>query len=422
MSAAAQTALTPRKVVKGWSQIPNSLIENCGTLTHAELVLSMIVLRADASAGPIMVTEDKWSRWTGLNRRTLEYAVAGLSKKGVLKVQGRGMQARYEFDRRNWEVYVSTVAPAERPKTEGRKAVKPVAAKPGAMVHPDCSGECALIRQDREEVKAGSLHLVPPPAPLPNAQRVAQTPRDSQAPRDARRVNPPVATPIPQPVAQIDQAALAYPKALETLQSLFPWVETPFLVQLVGNVRAAKFTDVTDAELAEAIQHAYKRKGRVQQSEGLFLLTVPESLAAIRRRPKVDTAKAAADQFASHREGILQMLRRTHGVLDALGQPFTRAAVKVRSLAGRVEAQDANMLDLEALDQDMEAIEREVIGYAVGALDDQQRVECEQMVERCLKPYVGKFTAKQLADMRENAFSRGALNAMGIPRLGSLYV
>jgi len=421
MSAAAQVA--PRKVTDGWCQIPNSLIENARTLTAAEFYLSLIVLRKDKRHGPVVLTAKNWQEWTGLSPRMMDYATAGLTQKGLLKVEGRGDKATYAFDDDKWETYLRTAAPEERPKTQGRKAVKPVAAKPGAMVHPECAHECALLKQDRQETKGG-ITLVP--APVPIAQPVAQTapPTPSNPRRSVKQMHsesPSAATNFAQPVAQIDHYALAWSLTLSTLQAIFPDVGTPFLVQLLNSVRSSGFADVTDEELSVAVQRAWNRKRNVQKGEGLFLLTVPDAVRVIRGTPKRDVEAEQRSEFQRQQTAILTMIGKVATILHEKG--FDKPAGRLDKLKAEFAGSDPLRGDgMEQLENQMAEIEREAVKLSLANLTPDEKREAKELAKRCAKPYAERMSLDQVAEMENQFMERAALNALGIPRLSLFYV
>jgi hypothetical protein len=274
------TAVSPRKTTRGWAEVPYSVIENQALLTHGELSMSLVVLRRGNGAP---ISDRNWTNWTGLSPRLKEMAIKGLREKG-LQVDGRGDQARYSWNIDTWSQYVRT-APAEKPRTAGR-AVDP---KPGAKVHQECRDKgCAMMRA---ECASGGLNLV---TSTPVAKPVAQTePHNipsytSETGTPQKGLNLLPATSIAKPVAQNPTAywnlEKVWSKTLAAIQAIFPIVGVSFLVRLLAVVQVL-FKDLTDQEMASAVNLAYQKTAFRMKSEGLFLTTVPEALAAL-RRPK----------------------------------------------------------------------------------------------------------------------------------------
>jgi hypothetical protein len=320
MSAAPLPRITP-----GFTPVPNSFIENSALITDSERVFALVSMRRGNGQ---TISSKNWQTWTGLSERAREYAIKGLSQKGLLSVQGRGERARFEFNRTRWDEFVRTADHTAKPKTAGAR--KPVTPKPGAMVHPECQEQgCKLLRETQGE---DGLNLV---FPTPIAQPVAQMPKPEDD--DARRrtstqcegtTNPPskqviplTPTPIAQPVARIaiDETTVEqnWPKSHAILEALFHVVGLAFFLRLLAQVQLV-FRDVTDDELAQAVKLAWETKRGRQHSIMLFIFTVPEAMYRVRKKlattdgvPEVDSysapgftriLKAAADWYRARPE------------------------------------------------------------------------------------------------------------------------
>lgn len=386
MSAAAPA---PAKVTAGYAVIPNSLIENQVNLTRAELALALIVLRRGGASDPITVSDRNWESWTGLSPRNKEYAISGLKAKG-LEVDGRGDQARFRWARNTWEHYVRH-AERTKPRTAGR--VQSVPAAPGARVHPSCRDTgCAMLScsPPAGENSGNGLSLVP-------------------------------ATSIAQPVAQV--VAAAWVQTLEAVRQFFPLVGVAFLVRLVAMVRAL-FCDIQDQELAAAVRYAYYQKAGFQKYEGLFLFTVPEAIAALRKLPPKAETPPAQERYG--RPAIVAMIRGVAAALDARGAPFERHVKQLARVAGGLEgaswgpAAALEMDQLDALEQDLEARQAAITETAIDTLTAAQTVKISESVEKQLAPYA-KMSADQRAHLRRQFTEAETLQALAIPRLGLLY-
>jgi len=211
-----------------------------------------------------------------------EYAVKGLLEKGF-RVDGRGEKARFSFHREQWEQFVRS-SQRSKPHTIGRPIG--VTPKPGSKIHPACADSgCAMMARDR--AAENGLTLLPA---TQLAQPVAQTGDDSGAGAGRGKgssigLSALSASPVAQPVAQTDGIEQAWPATLAKLREFFPLVGPVFLARLVSTACAA-FRGVTDGELGAAVQVAWNHKRKTQKAEGLFLVTVPDAIAALRRAPK----------------------------------------------------------------------------------------------------------------------------------------
>lgn len=411
MSAAASAA--PRRgPTQGYAQIPNSLIENQAAFTHAELALTLIVLRrGGVGENAVTVSDRNWQGWTGLSPRLKEYAVVGLKKK-CLGVAGRGQGSRFSFQSDIWEQFVRSNDRA-KPRTAGRKSA--VTARPGSKVHPDCwSRGCALLAQEAanggsDQTGAGGLKLVPA---TPIAQPVAQTMVASggcsaAAAPGSKQTKPVLATPIAQPVARL---ADIWVKTLAVLQACFPMVGTAFLARLLAVVQAM-FAGVTDSELADAVALAWDRKRTRQLSEGLFLVTVPDALGLLRRRPAPVSRSAPS-------AGSGGPLARLAAALEARGQPFANHAALARSLAVMATGPTG---DLGAIESECERLEAQIVETAAGRLSGPERAAVDAAVSQAVAPYRERLPAPQLTRLTDQFRSAEILRLVGVPPLSSFY-
>lgn len=382
MSAAAPASA---KVTAGYAVIPNSIIENQVNLTRAELALALIVLRRGGASDPITVSDRNWESWTGLSPRNKEYAISGLKAKG-LEVDGRGDQARFKWTRNTWENYVRH-AERSKPHTAGR--VQSVPAKAGSRVHPSCRDTgCAMLSCS-------------PPATRENGTGLSLVP----------------ATAIAQPVAQV--VAAAWAQTLEAVRNFFPLVNVAFLVRLVAMVRAL-FLDIDDTELAKAVNYAYSQKAGFQKYEGLFLFTVPEAIAALRKHPPKTAPPATEARYTPR--SIVGMIRHVSGSLGASGPVFQKHARALDQLAAKIDAAGGTLeMDaLDALEQDFEARQAAITETAIDTLSSAESVKISESVETQLAPY-SKMSADQRARLRRQFTEAETLKTLAIPRLGLLY-
>ena len=409
MSAAATARIT-----RGYSQIPNSLIENQKAFTHAEFALATCVLRRGGAESAITISSRTWEAWTGLSPRLKEYAVAGLKAKG-LAIAGRGDTARLRFQVPEWEHFVRN-REASKPRTAGRS--KGVAPHQGAKIHPTCRERgCQLLNQSASDLSLVSV--TPDPQPVARTQSgngtakpaavactgTATGPRSASELKLASRV---FGTRNAQPVAQTpDVVELAWSQTLAAIQAIFPMVGVAFLVRLLAVVRQA-FANVQDRELAQAVNLAYRKK-RSQESEGLFLLTVPEALAVMRKQP----APAAAPDT---RADALRLLLRMIEAARARGAPLADLTQALSDL----HAQVGSGLDLIYAEQHLEGMEPRIIAAAAATLSQAQRAKIDAHVESSVKPYRTRrrdpLFGPALDQLREHFRKAEILATLGLPR------
>ena len=408
MAATASSLAYPRKTTGGWAPIPVSLIENLGLLPHGELALALVVLRRGGDGVPI--SDRNWSAWTGLSPRLKEMAMKGLRDKG-LTVNGRGDHARFSWDQQRWTGYVRTAPESTKPRTAGRQ----VDPKPGAKVHPECREHgCAMVRA---ECAAGGLTLV---TATPNAKPVSQTTTEPAAavtiPQNNQHtgIKPVAPTPNAKRVSQTDTPEL-WAQTLSTLQKLFPLVTFLFLVQLLAKVRAGLGSGaavLTDSELAQAVELAWREKAEVQKREGLFLETVPRAVLLIRQRAAAAAASPPVNQLerqARARDKIASDLA-ARGVGDGpQARVFQETAAKIRAV------------DLASSDplETLGTIEDEFIAGVVASGFPMVSIEAE--VERYLKPYRDRIlSSDQRAGLRAAELRRLVFHALRLPRFADV--
>lgn len=397
----------------GYSKIPNSLIENQASLTHAELALALIVCRREGQENPVPVSDRNWQSWTGLSPRAKEYAAAGLKEKG-LAIHGRGDSAKYRFERTKWDDFVRHTE-RSRPRTKGRKAA--VEPKKGAKIHPECRERgCALLAADPEFATSNAQ----PVAQTDGSQVSSQTAGATCVDSTRQRLTLLSPSPIAQRVAQrvTDSAEQVWSKTLAALQIAFPLVGVVFLVRLVAIVRAL-FVDVTDPELAAAVDFAFRAKQGRQKSEGLFLLTVPDAMRLARSKRQRDGTVEASPPAVSLVSGVAGLVGRVAEGLRARGAPFLGLAAELEKLQTEVPGKAD---DLEAIEREMQRAEAAILTTAAGALTAAERATVAACVESGLDPYRKNMNSVQLERLRRQLSDRETLTVLGLPRLGLFYV
>lgn len=408
MSSAASALRTP---TRGYAQIPNSIIENASALTHAELLLALIVCRRSGDKSACPVTDSTWEKWTGLKARMKEAATAGLRKKG-LHVDGRGDRARYLFETHEWAAFVSAGAPV-RPRTAGRRPVDP---KPGAKIHPECRERgCALLAAQNRVPNDGWLETGDIGLKLikssPIAQPVAQTyntptvdqsqpetlastavgQETNRAPIPARYESSALfAVPIAQPVAQTHK--FAWPETMRALKQFFPLVGVAFVLRLVSRVQG-HFNGVNDGELAAAVVKAAMAKRDRQKTEGLFLFTVPEALLALRELPAAAGPSGGRQLDTEILIGRLKACSSTYRAREGYAVVADELDFV---LAEGAQMDGADMLAW--LDDQLQRIEIRAFSVADEQLSDEQRANVQAFAGAERRRYANQGATKAALD------------------------
>lgn len=208
-------------------------------LPPAELRLILIAM----SRPGMPISDEVWEEWTGLDKRMKQMAIKGAMSKGLVVEWtgiGKKKKATFSFDSRQWESYYVARPRDERGRTAGRS--KSVTPKPGQQIHQEC--------RDRGCARMCDSQVIPFPA-----------------------------TNVAKPVSRTEPPK-NFPLTLEAIQSYFPHVQAEFVEKLRVAIIQRGVKQYTDAQIATAI-HAARKDRRSQQTEGLFLHTVPERLAAV---------------------------------------------------------------------------------------------------------------------------------------------
>ena len=399
MSSAAAVATPSRPVTGGYSKIPNSLIENQAVLTRAELAFALIALRR-GGGDPVTITDRNWESWTGLSARAKEYAVRGLREK-CIQVQGHGERARYAFERSNWENFVRH---AER--SPARTVGRSVDPKPGAKVHPECRERgCALLERENRSNSLDSSQVAQPVAPVPSGASSGLHVVPAFKPLPLQNQSTPLSsTQTAQPVARDS----AWSAALAALQGCFPLAGMAFLMRLLAVVRSL-FSDVSDSELAEGIRFAFLARVGHQRSEGLFLFTVPNAIAHLRRVKAPKGPPAAVTLSASDH------LFRCAEVLKARGRPLSEVASRLTEL-GNLAADAREPAEIERLDTRLEEVTVELVRVCGSLLAPDQLASVDVLILENMKRYQ-RMTKEQAADLELRLRGREILRLAGVPPL-----
>lgn len=135
-----------RKASAGFTQVPNSIIENLSLLTPAETDLLLSVLKL----GRLALSDDTWQSWTGAGARMKELAIKGLIAKGLEIVSRDRSTVKLRFNRSTFESWALGRPRHEKARTHGRRAT--ATAKPGQRIHPECREKgCQKLCSEEQE-------------------------------------------------------------------------------------------------------------------------------------------------------------------------------------------------------------------------------------------------------------------------------
>jgi hypothetical protein len=206
-----------RSATRGYFQVPNSLAENQALLTPAEKALILIACRMNNPDRTI--SDEHWTKWTGLEPRIKRAAIKGCQEKG-LRVTGRGEGAKFFFDRNAWDSWVKHQPRHHRARTIGRK--ESVTPKAGQQIHPECRERgCQKLCDDDVSAKNRQVDVTSIDA-APNWQPVANSspPNPPHSPPENPKTSQPQSSAkSPRPAASAPQVTSAAP--LQQLIGIF---------------------------------------------------------------------------------------------------------------------------------------------------------------------------------------------------------
>lgn len=303
---ATASALPTHSASKGFFQVPHSFAENQAALIPAERAVALVILRncEDERKFTSMngttrrpISDASWEAWTGYSPRQVEYAIKGLREKG-LEVIGKGGTAKYSWNWERWHDHFRSPRPLKSPNPKPKERE----AKQGAKVHEECHDHgCAMLRagncpSSTGESVSGAKHesglfLTT------FAQSTAQT--------------------VKQPTEKL------WAETMAVLCSFFPLITVKFLMRLLQVVRGV-FPSITDSELAAAVRIAFVPQ---QFSAKLFLLSVPNAIARLRREQKAaeEQKPPAAANDGAELPHVLPGLERALDVYS--GPPKKKRAI-----------------------------------------------------------------------------------------------
>jgi len=418
VSGAVQAAPSTRRVTGGYFECPNSFAENQWLLTPAERALALIVLRREPYKP---ISDEHWTRWTGLEARSKKYAIAGLSKKG-LAVRGTGDAAQFAWDSGRWSHYVRTVPGAVATRTEGRAATSEKTVERHALC---AEFGCQLARAARSDLGNAPQQnhdlmpgLVQPVAQteLPLLQTISSPPQGAVAANPASSDHCGAGERKAKAGKERSEFTAtderAWEKTLGALRQFFPLVMIAFVLRLIEACRLAGYADVSDAQMAEAVLLAFNMKPRSYRGEGLFLSTVPEALAKMRRRPPPSEDPLVGDLKAAH-DRTRQYLWLCAGELRARGDPYFEHAVTLESLLG----EGASLLDIQPK---LEAIDTALLLLAEKARTREQVAGTLERVDGRMVEYRlrGVMTPEQLERLSRQFYESDVRDQARLPLLG----
>jgi hypothetical protein len=306
----------------------NALTEDQSLLTPAELRLALILVRRGAHRQDVSVSAENWKRWTGLDPKSRDLAIRGLTKK-CFRVTGRGDKARFRFQFDEWKAFVRQADRTSRPHVQQKR----VPAKPNQMIHPECREQGCFLARQTEDANLVSIDaatqnrkpvsnfaIVSPMedvCPTKNSTTSAMTmttktktiatattnqvkiadctqattavsrgAASSPAPSTAKIApslmseKPSIATQNRKPVSNFPISSPAqWPLTMSAMFERSPTAGPEFLCRLLAAVQV-KTPEIADSDLSAALRAATKRN---QHSEGLWLKTVPVAIENLKR-------------------------------------------------------------------------------------------------------------------------------------------
>lgn len=293
----------------------NLIVENQGVFTDAEFRLATIIVKSGGHREGVVVSDRTWKSWTRRSGRCLEIALRGLKEKGI-SVEGKGDRARFRFNPVAFETFIRKTQP-EKPRVQQKR--KPILAKPGMEIHPDCQTGCQRLCDQSKKCTVVAIDSAPKVSgTVPEPEQLGSQRNENSAPRhpgaDLRT------DPLPSRNSQPSERAGSrsaqqpnWPLTLATMRSHFLTAGESFLTDLLKKLPA----DVSDAELAQVLKITRKPH---QKSEMLWLKTVPDALknlrielARSRQEPEPSyVSKLTFEQLISERD------QETHRDLKAI--------------------------------------------------------------------------------------------------------
>lgn len=251
----------------------NLIVENQGVFTDAEFRLATIIVKSGGHREGVIVSDRTWKSWTRRSGRCLEIALRGLKEKGI-SVEGKGDRARFRFNPAAFETFIRKTQP-EKPRVQQKR--KPILAKPGMEIHPDCQSGCQrLCDQDKKCAVVAIDSASKVSGTVSEPEQVGSQLRQGETGADPR--TDPLPSRKAQPSGRAGSRSAQEPNwrlTLETMRSHFLTAGESFLDDLLKKLPA----DVSDSELAQVLRITLKPH---QKSEMLWMKTVPDALKNIR--------------------------------------------------------------------------------------------------------------------------------------------
>jgi hypothetical protein len=160
-----------------------------------------------------------------------------------------------------------------------------------------------------------------------------------------------------------------------------------------------------------------KKTARTQQVNSLAYCAQAVMQEAESLSRNVVTGSAPSED-AFPREAVAAHLEKARAALAALDGYAGIAA----SVARLLENLDAELADLEQLDQKLTAVEEKMAAIARTRLADDDLFAMRRELDAQLRPYRGKMSAEQLARLEKSFLDRKVYEKAGLPRLSLFFM
>lgn len=379
------------------------LVENQALFTPSERALAFAIVRRQGHLMPVTLSDKNWRDWTGLDPRSKELAIKGLQKK-TFSMDGRGDRAKISFNRLQLEAWAQTTRSASisaKPRTEGRR----VDPKPGAKVHQECRDQgCAMLRSDQ----ISSCTATQNAKPVSQTGTVSGSDISLPGSRTNSMQNKLSLVPASSLAKRVSQTAdEAWSQTLAAMQAFLPAVGVAFLLRLVAVIVGIFGGGVEDSELAAAVRFAGIRPN--QNGAGLWLHTVPDALAALRR---LDRPLKRPDEPG----GVSATIQQVAEVLKARGAPFDALVAQLIELQTDQESPRPR-LGFDQFYDALTTIEAEIYTLAAGQLTPADRLAVEDHGRKISLPFFTKLPADEVSRISRDAQRRATFDFLKIPRL-----
>jgi hypothetical protein len=136
-------------------------------------------------------------------------------------------------------------------------------------------------------------------------------------------------------------------------------------------------------------------------------------------------AEQTSSKLMSHEEEQQFSMRDIRAYLERVAAALPSGYEEIAISIGKLVADDAEFAtayaDIEKLEQWLKMLEGKVIAIACTLQSKEEALQCSRELDRLLRPYRGRMTADQLADLGEKFRERLLLESRGLPRLSLVY-